>query len=587
MATIGSKAAELRVDADDAIATLKKYVDAGQITDKTLKDIVTDLDRMNKKMGEQPAAVKPATDAQKQFNEQLGKTANISGQSRNALIGLNYIIQDMPYGLRGIGNNLDMTVQQMIMLTQTTGGWKNALTSLTGAITGPVGIMLGFSALISVMQMVQNYFQGQSKDVKDLGSDYGKLIDDVRRLQYELKTLSDVDYLGVLQKRLEAFQKARSQRMINGVPQGTILETGAGVTQLDLDQMKMQKEIANVSSKSTQEQLKNADKMLQNNEITNKQYRESLKWLDDILATRINHLKLSVGEKNAEIEIKGIEQQRVEIADRLSSAKKKQNEEEKKTAREMAELEDKRAEARLKSLQSTQKASTEFLNLQDKLETDAIANKFDRQRREAENEYSKNLADIQDLAGKTLDFDAQRQANAEALSSFNRKMNDIALSEQDEILRKENERYQKQMQQIDKIGAALHAAFGTAGDDFIRKLLTAFDIAKEIASISGKPKGRDDSGSILDFLPLMIQGASLFAKTSLSPRGGSGELSFGSAFSSSMISQRSVAAMNQGQSIIVNGMNLQGTVSLQDGQLWLRTQMPGVEKFRKQKKIDA
>lgn len=68
-----------------------------------------------------------------------------------AMTSFSQVIQDAPFGIRGVANNITQLTAQMGHLTKNAGGTKNALKAMLGTLAGPAGILLAVSAVTSLM----------------------------------------------------------------------------------------------------------------------------------------------------------------------------------------------------------------------------------------------------------------------------------------------------------------------------------------------------------------------------------------------------------------------------------------------------
>ena len=103
-------------------------------------------------------------------------------RSTIALTSLNQVVQDLPFGFIGIQNNIPNLVQQFSLLSKESGGFKNALSAVGNAISGPIGLVAGVSLLSTILTtLVQKYGSlgtafkdifGVQKNVVDLQNQY-------------------------------------------------------------------------------------------------------------------------------------------------------------------------------------------------------------------------------------------------------------------------------------------------------------------------------------------------------------------------------------------------------------------------------
>jgi hypothetical protein len=90
-----------------------------------------------------------------------------NSSATNSLFALSGIVQDAPFGFRAIANNITFFAQEMAYTTKTAGGFKAALSGMLGALSGPAGIIIGISAITSLLTV----FFGNSKKAKNATDD--------------------------------------------------------------------------------------------------------------------------------------------------------------------------------------------------------------------------------------------------------------------------------------------------------------------------------------------------------------------------------------------------------------------------------
>ena len=92
----------------------------------------------------------------KQVGEQLNKTGAAAGKFNRSLAGTNTtltnfgrVLQDAPFGLIGIANNIDPLLSSFQQLKRESGSTGGALKALAAGLTGPAGIAIAVSAVTS------------------------------------------------------------------------------------------------------------------------------------------------------------------------------------------------------------------------------------------------------------------------------------------------------------------------------------------------------------------------------------------------------------------------------------------------------
>jgi hypothetical protein len=188
---------------------------------KDLQTVVKDLDYQLRKgsigSGEQQKALTQVSNAAKQANlsykqmvdlnaqiyqvqqrtvhgftsmsKSLHDVTQMSNRSQQGFVALSYIIQDLPYGIRGVANNITQLSQVL-----GTPIWLNLAIS-------------GFTSLAVVMSNSSDSAKRASRNIQDLSGD-------IAELSRELKDISDGQYLDYLNEQITASQLA-TQKALN------------------------------------------------------------------------------------------------------------------------------------------------------------------------------------------------------------------------------------------------------------------------------------------------------------------------------------------------------------------------------------
>ena len=93
---------------------------------------------------------------------------NVTGQATSTLTNFSRVVQDAPYGIIGIANNIDPLVQSFNQLKVSTGSTTGAFKALIGQLAGPAGIALGISLVTSLLVKYSDKLFGASQASKDL-----------------------------------------------------------------------------------------------------------------------------------------------------------------------------------------------------------------------------------------------------------------------------------------------------------------------------------------------------------------------------------------------------------------------------------
>ena len=140
----------------------------------------------------------------------------IGKSSANAVPAVNEfsrVIQDAPFGIQGVANNITQLTQSFGYLQKSTGSSKAALKAMLSTLTGPAGILLAVSAVTSLLVSFGDQLFNTSKQAN-------KLIDAQKDLvgsaQSEIATLSSL--LGIAKDENQSkVNRERAIKKINSL----------------------------------------------------------------------------------------------------------------------------------------------------------------------------------------------------------------------------------------------------------------------------------------------------------------------------------------------------------------------------------
>ena len=160
----------------DALANAQNTLSRlGIVTAKSIERQVAQLERLKKAFRDDAVVVDQLNKRIAALNSSFGRGSSsglAGGASRatNTLINFNRVVQDAPFGILGIANNIDPLLESFGRLRRETGGTGSALKALVAAISGPAGIIsavsLGTSLFIAFGDKIAEAF-GQGKQAAE------------------------------------------------------------------------------------------------------------------------------------------------------------------------------------------------------------------------------------------------------------------------------------------------------------------------------------------------------------------------------------------------------------------------------------
>ncbi len=150
-------------------ADVRRLLDALELTEDQLKRVTIFADEAGEST--ENLGNRAAPRAARGF-QQIGKaTAN----ANPTLLEFNRVIQDAPFGIQGVANNITQLTQNFGTLSQQSGGAVAALRALGSAFAGPAGILFAVSAVTSLLVTFGDRLTGTTDKVKELKEELEKV----------------------------------------------------------------------------------------------------------------------------------------------------------------------------------------------------------------------------------------------------------------------------------------------------------------------------------------------------------------------------------------------------------------------------
>ena len=112
--------------------------------------------------------------------DSTGKSmGNMSSNTQNAnmlLFSTGRIIQDLPYGFMGIGNNITFMAEQMGYMRSQGMGFKDMLLGMGKSLLGTGGIVFAISAATTALTFLSNGFRSAKGDADELNKSLKEMI---------------------------------------------------------------------------------------------------------------------------------------------------------------------------------------------------------------------------------------------------------------------------------------------------------------------------------------------------------------------------------------------------------------------------
>lgn len=151
-----------------SVGDLKRQIKALELvrdnTAKTTKQFF-EQDKQIQKLRNRVSAITDTNSKFAKVNQDLISSSGLAGAT---LTELGRTISDMPYGIRGVTNNLSQLSTLMVTLMAKTGGTTKAFQLLGAQLRGPLGLILAFQAVIAAI----DFFFGSTKKAEEATDDF-------------------------------------------------------------------------------------------------------------------------------------------------------------------------------------------------------------------------------------------------------------------------------------------------------------------------------------------------------------------------------------------------------------------------------
>ena len=184
------------VDESGSVTALKATRNGFQDLDLTVNNarkVQEQLNQAIQKMGK-GATLKNIKLTEQEYKK-LTKTQNqlkdASGATTSAALELGRVIQDAPYGIRGMANNITQLVSQLGFAAKATGGWVNAIKGMISSLTGTLGVVFAVSLVVAALDK----FYGANKKAEKSTRDFRESIGSAATALKSLKLVLDENLL--------------------------------------------------------------------------------------------------------------------------------------------------------------------------------------------------------------------------------------------------------------------------------------------------------------------------------------------------------------------------------------------------------
>ena len=143
---------------------------------------VSGLDKLSKELDQTGKDAVQLGNAVENASQKIRTLPNVTGQATSTLTNFSRVVQDAPFGLIGIANNIDPLITSFNQLKATTGTTGGAFKALLSQLAGPAGIALAVSTVTSLLITFGDRLFSSSQSAKQLAEQSKKVADEQRAI---------------------------------------------------------------------------------------------------------------------------------------------------------------------------------------------------------------------------------------------------------------------------------------------------------------------------------------------------------------------------------------------------------------------
>ena len=171
---------KVQVEQGGSTVTLKNFENQVIKSGIAIKDLSNSIGNFTTSKLKMDGQVKVTTDQFKRLEKSVGGFKTAAGAGTSATLELGRVLSDMPYGIRGVANNLQQLASNLFFMSKATDvatgksvGFGGALKNLVGGLIGPAGILIAFQGIIALFDYFSTGAKKAEKETNNLNLSIG------------------------------------------------------------------------------------------------------------------------------------------------------------------------------------------------------------------------------------------------------------------------------------------------------------------------------------------------------------------------------------------------------------------------------
>ena len=262
---------KIKVEKGESTVTLKNFENQVIKSGVAIKDLSNSIGNFTTSKLKMDGQVKVTTDQFKRLEKSVGGFKTATGASTSATLELGRVLSDMPYGIRGVANNLQQLASNLFFMSKATDvatgksvGFMGAVKKLLGGLIGPAGILIAFQGVIALF----DYFSSGAKKAEEASDSFDVSVSSLNKTLYEnYISQEDVndkikEYL-VLQSMKGRMSEKEKERLVK------IKEAEGKINEQLKVQENQRKKIAKYKAEGNEKAAKFLEKQIEDNKVIN------------------------------------------------------------------------------------------------------------------------------------------------------------------------------------------------------------------------------------------------------------------------------------------------------------------------------
>ena len=173
---------KIQIEKGGSTVTLKNFENQVIKSGVAIKDLNKSIGNFTTSRLKMDGQVKVTTDQFKRLEKSVGGFKTAAGASTSATLELGRVFSDMPYGIRGMANNIQQLASNLFFMSKATDvatgksvGFMGAIGNLLKGLIGPAGILIAFQGIIAAF----DYFSGGAEKASNSASDFEEELNDL------------------------------------------------------------------------------------------------------------------------------------------------------------------------------------------------------------------------------------------------------------------------------------------------------------------------------------------------------------------------------------------------------------------------